>query len=328
VALEASLRPARTIAHDPAHGGLGQSNCRPRVIEGRRPAMGGTAAIVLVGGTRNLLDDCFALLGGLETAWSRFIEGSELWQLNWSRGSAVRVSAPTVRLVTELISAWSLTDGDFDPTTLPCLVAEGYGSSWVEEDRRTALPETAAWPGDMSCIDIDGLEVRLPLGTTLDAGGLGKGLAADIVTAFALNRGARGALAEVGGDLVVAGEAPDGVAWTVGIEDPFAPGTDLTVVRLIAGAVATSSRLKRRWNTPSGSAHHLIDSATGRSAVTTTVASTVIAGSGARAEALSKLAFVREPGRLLAWLPRVDAYGLVVASDHGRRQSPQWTDFE
>jgi len=293
----------------------------------RRPAMGGTAAITLVGGPPGLLDDCFGLLGELEQAWSRFREGSDVWRLNWSQGRPVRVRPCTARLVAELISAWALTGGDFDPTVLPRLVASGYDTSRVDASRRTTLPETAAWPGEVAGIDIAGLDIRLPLGTTLDPGGLGKGLAADMIAELALDRGADGVLAEVGGDLVVAGQAPDATAWTIGIADPFTPAELLGVIRLARGSVATSSRLVRVWAGSDGPAHHLINPNTGVGAVTPTVTSTVIAGIGARAEALAKLAFVRDPDRLLDWLPRAGAAGLIVAADQQHKYTANWGDF-
>ncbi|MCX2933879.1 FAD:protein FMN transferase [Mycobacterium sp. CVI_P3] len=298
-----------------------------RVQSGRRPAMGGTAAVTLVGGTPELLDDCFGLLFDLEQAWSRFLEGSDVWRLNWSQGLPVRVRPCTARLVSELIDAWAMTGGDFDPTVLPRLVASGYATSRVDASRHTALPDAAVWPGAAADIEVAGSYIRVPLGTTLDPGGLGKGLAAEMVVEFALDRGADGALAEVGGDVVVAGQAPDGAAWTIGIENPHAPNELLTTVRLSSGAVATSSRLVRAWAGADGLAHHLIDPATGRSAATPTVTSTVIAGTGARAEVLAKLAFLRAPDPLLAWLPRIGAAALIVDADHERRYSANWVDF-
>lgn len=289
--------------------------------------MGGTAAVTLIGGTPTLLDDCFRLVHDLEQAWSRFLEGSDVWRLNWSRGLPVRVRRCTARLVRELIDAWAVTGGDFDPTVLPRLVAGGYATSRVDASRRTALPDTAVWPGAIADIEVAGPDIRLPLGTTLDPGGLGKGLAADMMVELALNRGAQGVLAEVGGDVVVAGQAPDGAAWTIGIGHPYAPHELLTTVRLSSGAVATSSRLVRAWAGADGPAHHLIDPATGRSAATATVTSTVIAGTGARAEALAKLAFLRAPDPLLAWLPGIGAAALIVDADHQRRCSANWSEF-
>jgi thiamine biosynthesis lipoprotein len=206
-------------------------------------------------------------------------------------------------------------------------VASGYASSRVHASRRTALPDTAAWPGAVADIEVAGTDIRLPVGTTLDPGGLGKGLAADMVAEFALDHGAGGVLAEVGGDVVVAGQAPRDAAWTIGIENPFTPSELLTTVRLRSGAVATSSRLVRAWDGPDGPAHHLIDPATGRCAATSTVTSTVVAGTGARAEALTKLAFLRKPDPLLAWLPEIGAAAMIVDSDQQQRCSANWPVF-
>ncbi|WP_307846063.1 FAD:protein FMN transferase [Rhodococcus sp. CX] len=294
----------------------------------RRPAMGGTAAITVVGGPSDLADLCFARFAEIEQAWSRFLDTSDVWRLNWAQGRPVRVRPDTVRLVTELIRAWAVTGGAFDPTTLPQLIAAGYAASCTDPTRRTTLPDTATWPGAVSEIDIAGLEVRLPRGTTLDPGGLGKGLAADMLTEFALDHGAEGVLAEIGGDLVVAGTPPDGDAWTVGIDDPFTPGTLVTVVRLTAGAVATSSRLVRVWTGSKGRAHHLIDPATGISARTSTVTATVVAGNGARAEALTKLAFTGEPDRLVRRAPHLSAAALVLTADRQQHRSVNWNEFE
>ncbi|MDV3136731.1 FAD:protein FMN transferase [Mycobacterium sp. 29Ha] len=297
------------------------------VLAERRPAMGGTASITLVGGPPQLLDECFALLGELERAWSRFREDSDVSRLNWSQGRPVRVRACTARLVTELINAWAVTNGDFDPTALPQLLASGYATSLVDPSRRTVLPKTGAWPGDVTGIDIVNRDIRLPLGTTLDPGGLGKGLAADMIVEFAMDRGADGVLAEIGGDVAVAGVAPHAAAWTIGIQDPYTRGELVSVVRLARGAVATSSRLVRVWDGADGLVHHLIDPATGASALTPTLTSTVIAGSGARAEALAKLAFVREANPLLEWLPRIGAAAMIIAADQPRKRTANWGDF-
>lgn len=318
---------AQTV--QPLAGGRSHARIHARSLRtDRRRAMGGTAAITLVGAPPELLDECFGLLGQLEQAWSRFRRDSDVWRLNWSQGRPVRVRPCTARLVTELINAWALTDGDFDPTTLPRLVTSGYDISRVDASRRTVLPATSEWPGDVAGIDIAGLDIRLPLGTTLDPGGLGKGLAADMIAELALQRGAEGVLAEIGGDLVVAGQAPDATAWVIGIADPSTPGELVSVIRLARGSVATSSRLVRVWAGPGGPAHHLINPRTGACAVTPTVTSTVIAGTGARAEALAKLAFLRDPDRLLDWLPRIGAAALIVAADQRPKRTPNWGEYE
>lgn len=308
-----------------------QSAARPRCIEDRRPAMGGTAQITLVGGTPALLERCFDLLHDLELKWSRFLPDSEISVLNSSEGRPTRLSGATVRLVVELVAAWSVTGGVFDPTTLPRLLELGYRTSCTDPALRTVLPRSACWPGDMAGIRVESSTVILPRGTTLDPGGLGKGLAADLIVEFALSSGAWGALAEIGGDLVVAGEAPDGVAWTIAVEDPFEapvdPAARIATVRLGAGAIATSSRLNRRFETAAGPVHHLIDPSSGRNSTTGAVTATVIAGSGARAEALAKLAFNTEPAAAFERITRLGGEAMIVPEDRRPLLSPGWEDF-
>src|SRR5207302_3615788 len=89
--------------------------------------------------------------------------------------------------------------------------------------------------------------VRLPQGAAIDPGGIGKGLAADIVAEEMLEAGAGGVCVNVGGDLRVAGCPPTPAGWTVGVDDPFG-GPPLTTLALQDGAIATSSRLGRTWN--------------------------------------------------------------------------------
>ena len=48
---------------------------------------------------------------------------------------------------------------------------------------------------------------------------------------------------------------------------------------------------------------------------------------GARAEALAKLAFLRDPDRLLDWLPRIGAAGLIVAADQPHKCTANWGEF-
>ena len=96
------------------------------------------------------------------------------------------------------------------------------------------------------------------------------------------------------------GSAPEGGAWRIDIEDPrdLAPGAaPLTTVELTDGAVATSSRCKRRWTGPDGTdRHHLIDPRTGAPAATPTLQATVIAAEGWQAEVLTKVAFLDPVG--------------------------------
>ncbi|MDJ0348900.1 FAD:protein FMN transferase [Cryobacterium sp. PH29-G1] len=314
-----------SIARDAVRAVFTATGTRPQARSRRQPLMGGSAKITLVGASAALLDATFVLADRLEQLWSRFVNDSDISRLNWAEGRAVDVDQLTVRLIRAMQSGAELTRNDYNPTLLPDLLEAGYTTSTVDSSRVTRLPTTARSPGDLAGIRIDGTRVLLPRGTTLDAGGIGKGLAADLVCGLAMSEGARGALAEIGGDIVVCGEGTDGQAWRLGVEDPFDPAGHCDVVRLGTGALATSSQRKRRFKTAAGERHHLLDPRTRTSATTGIQTVSVIATTGARAECLTKPGFLRPTADYLAWLPTVGAAGLVVHQTGAVATSANWS---
>jgi len=291
--------------------------------------MGGRATITVVGGSPGLLGAAFELARRCESLWSRFIPTSDIMRLNRAEGRPVEVNELTIALVEAMIEGHTLTAGTFDPTLLPDVIAAGYDRSVLDPTQRTVLPASAVTSGRLEDIRIDPPKIQLPLGTTLDPGGIGKGAAADAVCELALAGGADGVMAEIGGDIVVAGESPSGEAWCLGIENPFAgadPSDDIhvDVVQLTAGALVTSSVRKRIFSLEGTDRHHLIDPSTHRSATTEVQTVSVIASTGARAEVLTKAGFLVDPDDYLDWLPTVGAAGLVVLADGTCDESTNW----
>lgn len=317
-----------SIARDAVLAAVTADGGRPAAATARAHCMGSRFAMTVIGAGSERAWAGLALAGRLESRWSRFLADSDISALNLAEGAARQVHPHTVRLVREMLDAYHRTDGDFDPTLLPALVAAGYATSRVDATRTTRLPASARAPGSIDSVRIDGDRITLGRGTTLDPGGIGKGLAADLAVERALADGALGAMAQFGGDVVVGGVAPDGVAWRIGVEDPFDPARQLTVVRLARGAVATSSQRKLRWTAPDGTeTHHLLDPRGIRSISTPVQTVTVIAATGARAESFTKPGFLRPLDEFLAWLPSRGAAGLVVTVDGTEHLSANWSRY-
>ena len=289
------------------------------------PVMGTVANLVVVGGTTEMLDDLERTALHLQSLWSRFLEDSDITRLNNAEGAPVTVNPLTAKLVTEMLAARTLTEGEYDPTILPKLVAEGYAASRVNASNVTSLPASARWPIDPTGTQIDGNIVTLPLGVTLDSGGIGKGIAADIMMSLAIERGALGALVEMGGDVRIGGTPPDGTHWRVGIEDPFVEDRSITRVNLLDGAVATSSTLKRVWEKDGRSVNHLIDTHTGEAMTTNVVTVSVVAVSAGIAEVITKAGVTRRD--FLQWVPTLGAAAFVVYRDGTTAQSANWKDY-
>ena len=290
-------------------------------------AMGGRANLVVVGTAPGLVDELAEELDRLENLWSRFLPGSEISRLNAADGAPVQVALETVDLIEGMRAGFRETAGAYNPTMLPALVASGYACSVDDPSRRTVLPATATDGGDLDAIEIRGREVRLPRGMTLDSGGIGKGSAADLLVARARDRGAAGVMVELGGDLVVWGESPVAGGWSIGVEHPDDRSHHLDVIRLDAGAVATSGTRQRRWSVDGEERHHLLDPRTLLPARTGLHSATVIAGTGARAEVLTKAAFIPPPEGFLDWVPTRNAAGLVITVENELRTSSNWEDF-
>ena len=263
----------------------------------------GTDVDVIVVGDRPDPASVVERLQDLERRWSRFLSDSELSRLGRAAGAPAVVSTETALLIERSLYAAHRSGGRFDPTVLAALVAAGYDRDFDDlppaprPGGRTVAPVAAPiavpGPGGITVDVATGLVV-LPAGVSLDAGGIGKGLAADLAAVEALDAGAESVLVSVGGDLRVAGPAP-AEGWEVEVDHHCGPSAR---VNLQSGALATSSTLRRRWSVPSadgcpdGIAHHVIDPRTGRPAHGPAVSVSVLAPEAWWAEALATTVLV------------------------------------
>jgi thiamine biosynthesis lipoprotein len=291
--------------------------------------MGTEAHVIVVGpypfGLGAALDLARQRIDDLEVRWSRFVPSSEIGLVNAMAGTSVRVSPVTILLIRRAIEAARRTGGRFDPTVLGDVVRAGYASSFErssygEDDRR---PDDRGRGVDRIEIDTAADLVRLPEGVGFDPGGIGKGLATDLVIDELRGRGIGGACVNLGGDLRVTGRSPHGTGWTVSVADPF-DGSHRCTISLQEGAVATSGRTRRTFG---DGAHHLIDPSTGRPARSGLASVTVVASSAWAAEALAKAAFMAGPVAGPEVLEEAGADGFLVRDDGGVVRTSRFDRF-
>ena len=290
------------------------------VVDLRFRSMGCDARIRLEGEAQDELEALAAAaraaLDEVEAALSRFDPDSELSRLNRDARAAVPASPVVQRFVEAAAWAARTSDGLVDATLAGELAAQGYAEDWdparaVDLDvalaaapaRRPAQAHAAAV---VARVDEDG-RVQRPPGVALDAGGIGKGLAADLAIAR-LGADVR-AFVAVGGDVAVRG------AWPVVVEDAR-DGHELHRLELDGGAVATSGIQARLWRRDDGRfAHHLLEPATGEPAWTGLVAVTAVGRTAVEAEVLAKSALLRGPLRARRVLRR---FGGVLQGEEGQ----------
>jgi len=229
----------------------------------------------------------------LESCWSRFRPDSELSRLNARAGRGeIVVSDDLHRLVASCAQACVWSGGDVDATVLGAMLSLGYDRDFAAV--AMSLPVAAApvpAPG-MSDVLIGERTVSLPEGVGLDPGGIGKGLAGDVVTEEIYAAGAGAVLVGIGGDVVTRGVPPDARSWRVSMrDDRLDAATEIRMLELTPRrcAVATSSTLRRRW----AGRHHVMHPRIGLPSRSDTAQATVLADCGWRAEAAATVGLIR-----------------------------------
>ena len=275
--------------------------------------------VVANGRAEPILDRVEARMHELEKRWSRFLVDSELSQLNGHSGAPVFVSRETFELVSLAIDAWRATGGLFDPTMLDALRNVGYDKTFdaLAAQGPAVVDDSLTVFGGLDGVDLDARSflVHTPPGMHLDLGGIGKGHAADLLFAQVIEDGVSGACLDFGGDIRVGGEPAEGNGWVVVVDDPFHPGQDLVSLALSEGSVTTSSRLRRKWTTTKGEAHHLLDPATAEPSESSIAAVTVLAARAAWGEAHAKAALLAGPIAGLRLIEDAGLSALLIADD-------------
>lgn len=258
-----------------------------------------------------------------EDCLSRFRAGSELCALNQDPRHEVPATSLLRDAVRSGIWAAERTGGLVDPTLLGQLESAGYADSRegrapgplaealaFAPARRPARPRAdAGW----RAIEVDEAfgVVRRPPGLRLDSGGIGKGLAADLL-AERLGGYSR-VVVDCGGDLRVGGFDDDQAPFEILVEHPLTREHG-HAIKIDAGAVATSGLDVRVWRRADGRfAHHLLDPSTGEPAWTGLVGATALGATALEAETLAKAALLSGPEGARGLLaPRG---GLIVHED-------------
>ena len=312
-----------------------------------RDALGTTARVVVwppnwMGRVLAAVD---AELELLDEQASRFRHDSEISRLHDAlvlpagvgdpplQGSCI-VSEGLAEAIAVALAAAEWTGGLVDPTVGGAICGLGYDRDFAALPQGTAgqaaPPEPGYVPG-WQWVRLDGRRLRLATGVRLDLGATAKGLGSDrAARAAAECVPGGGVLVSLGGDIAVAGEAPLG-GWPVLVsdepekqgQDPAVRGTRRVfppqeplgqVVRLPAGALATSSIRCRQWRRGGRTMHHIVDPRTGLPATGPWRTASVAAANCAEANAAATAAIVAGE-QAAGWLAAQDLPARLVGHD-------------
>ena len=276
--------------------------------------------------TASAIERAFDEMARLEEVLSDYRETSELSRLN--RDAAQRhvpCSQDLYEFMTAAVSYSRMTNGAFDVTVAPLVrlwdlrgAGRAAGPLEVEETLRhvgASLIELHA----------EGRTIRFAReGVSIDPGALGKGFALDAAAAVLRRRGVRAALLDFGGQVLAIGSPPGQPAWTVDIAHPVRRDEAALTIKVRDASVSTSGNSERVVMLDGTPVGHIVDPKTGMP-LRTRGSVTVIAASGAEADALSTALLVMGPHEGLRWSeahPAMSAVFLDADSSGGLMVRP------
>jgi len=267
-------------------------------IAGRTTSAFGTFCSLLITAPA-ALDAAQQILSGvlatIDLACSRFRPDSELSALNRSGGELVLVSPVFAGALAVALRAAEVTDGDVDPTCGRSLVSLGYDRDFGElADDTTDLTEPPAPAAGWQCVDFDpgAMTVRVPEPVLLDFGATAKALAADMAAKAIWAQIGCGVLVNLGGDISIAGRAPQG-GWRIGVDDGVTGADEPVCVAVESGGVATSSPAVRGWRRGDRDLHYIVVPSTGQPAEIYWAAVSVAAATCVDANTASTASIIR-----------------------------------
>ena len=311
------VRCALGLGGGVALGGLAASS--PRLRWERRALLGfGTtlsiqAAHADADALRLALDAAVAAIRRIEAEMSLFDPASALSRLNRD-GTLDRPPAELLAVLRVARSVSERSDGAFDATVQPLWLAF---ESARREGRLPGAAEVAAARAavDWRAVEVDDRRIRLLRpGMAVTLNGIAQGHAGDRVREVLAARGVRHALID-SGEFTPVGRNAEGRHWTLGIADPRHEAALLARLVTDGRCIATSGDDQAAFSADRRH-HHIFDPRTGRSPPEL-AGVTVAAGSGALADALTKVMFVAGPSRAFA-LAREWGVDVLLVDKAGR----------
>jgi len=268
---------------------------------------------------QSLLQDAHDEIDRLEQLLSVTVSGSDLDRLAASAGGDfIEVSADTFYLFERSALFSTASGGLFDCTVGPLV------ELWGIKNSGGYLPSEAELIPVLALVDYEKVrlsdmnQVKLEdPGMKADFGAIAKGYIADQIKTLLTSKGVRSALIDLGGDVVLVGNKPDGSDFRVGVRDPYGETSDFFAILEISGKSLVSSGSYERFFVFEDSVyHHIMDVRTGFPADNELVQVTVISDSCADGDGYSTSAFILGLDRGFSLINDTDGVeGVFVTKD-------------
>ena len=291
---------------------------QPKLLQRTDYLLDTVVTLTLYDATEADLDAAFKEIRRLSDLLDAYDPFSDLGWLQAAAGlKPVTVAPETMELLSFAKEMYERTKGYLDVTVGPLIdlwdIRNG-GHYPAAEELSTALGLLGM--DDLVLDEKAGTAYLVRPGMRLDLGAFAKGYIADKVKELLLSRGVKSAVLDLGRNILLIGEKPEGAPFSIGVQSPTNSGDLLRVLSLKDKSLVTSGTYERYFEHEGKRYHHVLDPFTGFPADRDLLAVTILSDSSLWGDALSTaclLLGVEDGLKLVESVP--DAEALFVRID-------------
>jgi len=265
-----------------------------------------------------LRQDVEQLFAEIDNSLSIYNDSSVISDINANRSDMTDTLFREVFRASMQVSSES--GGLFDITIGPLVKAWGFGPDAMKRFDPSMLDSLLALVG-MDKVRLEGERlIKSDPDMFIDVNAIAQGYTVDLAVDLIVSRGIRQCLVEVGGEVRTFGDK-HGMGWKVGIDTPadgnYTPGAEIQArIRLDNQALATSGNYRKFYVENGVKYSHTIDPRTGSPVRHTLLSATIIAPTGAVADAWATACLVGGKDTAIAFIEKYDFLeGYLIYSD-------------
>lgn len=286
-------------------------------------AQGTTYSIVYYDSlNRNFSPSFDSLFAVIDSSMSVYNDSSTISRFN--RNEISVVDARLAEVITIADSIYKETDGAFDITVGSVIKLLGF---W--KDKTTGI-DSAKVKSLLPLIGMNQIKleefnlIKSNPKIQIDVNAIAQGYTVDVFGCFLLSKGVNNYLVEVGGEITAQGVNSRDTCWVVGLDKPVEnamPGENIQTKIYLSGGkgLATSGNYRKFIEVNGQKYSHTVNPKTGFPVLNSLLSATVIANSGARADALATAFMVNGLDWSINYIQthtNVDAY-LIYSDESG-----------
>lgn len=243
-----------------------------------------------------ILQDALALCDKYEKIFSRTRTDSEIYLLNEGKlpqeDGYYILSEECAELIGKGLYYSELSGGAFDITIEPLSSLWDFTSGEKQIPDPQTLVEAQKHVG-YEKVELKGNKIRFQEdGMGLELGAIAKGYIADKIKEFLISEGIESAVIDLGGNVLCIGARPDGEAFRVGIQKPFADRNETVATAGIRDRSVVSSGIYERYFEKDGKLyHHILNPKSGYPYENGLTAVTILSDESVDGDGLSTVCF-------------------------------------